>query len=97
LYSCNRIKSIGKLALVDDCILQFVCKNDRSLVINTFQSGNDFVLDLVLSESASGARKTDYDFWHPTLGHPFKANVNRKLYKDRYLIPDCPSTFTCNP
>jgi hypothetical protein len=77
--------------------LQGVRKLDRSVVIITFQCGNDFVLDLVPSESASFADDTDYDFWHAALGHPFKANVNRKLYEDAYLIPDCPSTFTCNP
>jgi hypothetical protein len=97
LYSWNSVKSIGKFALIDDGVLQVVHKLDRSVVINTFQSSNDFVLDLVLSESASLADDTDYDFWYATLGHPFKANVNRKLYEDGYLIPDCPSTFTCNP
>jgi transposase InsO family protein len=39
----------------------------------------------------------DYDFWHAALGHPFKANGNQNLYKDRYLIPDCQSNLTCNP
>jgi hypothetical protein len=97
LYSWNSVKSIGKFALIDDGVLQVVRKLDRSVVINTFQSGNDFVLDLVPSESASLADDTDYDFWHAALGHPFKANVNRKLYEDGYLIPDCPSNFTCNP
>jgi hypothetical protein len=97
LYSWNSVKSIEKFALIDDGVLQVVRKLDRSVVINTFQSGNDFVLDLVPSESASLANDTDYDFWHAALGHPFKANVNRKLYEDGYLIPDCPSNFTCNP
>jgi hypothetical protein len=82
LYSWISVNSIGKFALIDDCILQVVRKLDRSVVINTFQSGNDFVLDLVPSESASLADDTDYDVWHATLGHPFKANVNRKLYED---------------
>jgi hypothetical protein len=97
LYSWNSVKSIGKFALIDDGGLQIIRKIDRSVVINTFQSGNDFVLDLVPSESASLAEDTDYDFWHAALGHPFKANMNRKLYEDGYLIPDCPSNFTCNP
>jgi hypothetical protein len=70
---------------------------DRSVVINTFESGNDFVLYLVPSESASLADDTNYDVWHAALGHPFKANVNRKLYEDGYLIPNCRSNFTCNP
>jgi hypothetical protein len=96
LYSWNSIKSIGKFALIDDGVLQVVRKSDRSVVINTFQSDNDFVLDLVPSESASLADDTDYDFWHAALGHAFKVNVNRKLYEDGYLIPDCPSTFTYN-
>jgi hypothetical protein len=97
LYSWNSVKSIGKLALIDDGVLQVVRKLDRSVVINTFQSGNDFVLDPVPSESASLADDTDYDFWHAALGHPFKANVNRKVYEDGYLIPDCPSNCICNP
>jgi hypothetical protein len=97
LYSWNSVKSIGKFALIDDGVLQVVRKLDRSVVINTFQSGNDFVLDLVPSESASLADDPDYDFWHAALGYSFKANVNRKLYNDGYLIPDCLSNFPCNP
>jgi hypothetical protein len=97
LYSWNNIKSIGKFALIDDGVLQVVRNLDRSVVIYTFQSGNDFVLDLVPSESASLADDTDYDFWHAALDHPFKATVNRKLYEDGYLIPDCPPNFTSNP
>jgi hypothetical protein len=97
LYSWNSVKSIGKFALIDDGVLQVVRKLDRSVVINTFQSGYDFVLDLVRSESGSLADDMDYDFWHAALGHPFKAKLNRKLYEDGYLIPDCPSNFTCNP
>jgi hypothetical protein len=97
LYSWNSVKSIGKYALIDDGILQVVRKLDRSVVIHTFQSGNNFVLTLVPSESASLADDTDYDFLHAPLGHPFKATVNRTLYEDGYLIPDCPSNFTCNP
>jgi hypothetical protein len=38
----------------------------------------------------------DYEFWHATLGHRFKADVNWKLYEDGSLIRDCPSNFTCN-
>jgi hypothetical protein len=79
LYSWNRVKSIGKFALIDDGVLQVVRKLDRSVVINTFQSGNEFVLDHVPSETSSLADDTDYVFWHAALGHPFKANVNRKL------------------
>jgi hypothetical protein len=97
VYSWNSIKSIGQFALIDDGDLQVVQKLDRSVVINSFQSGNDFVLDLVPSESASLANDTDYDFSHAALGRLIKANLNRKLYKDGYLIPDCPSNFTCNP
>jgi hypothetical protein len=55
------------------------------------------VLDLVPSESASLVDDTVYDFWHATLGHPFKANVNQKLYDDGYLIPDDLFNLTCNP
>jgi hypothetical protein len=71
LYSWNSVKSIGTFALIDDGVFQIIRKLDRSVVINTFQSGNDFVLDLVPSESASLADDTDYEFWHATLGHPF--------------------------
>jgi hypothetical protein len=97
LYSWNSVKSIGKFALIDDGVFQVVRNVDRSVIINTFQSGNDVVLELILSESASLADDTDYDFWHAALGHPFKANMHRKLYEDGYQIPDCPSAFTCNP
>jgi hypothetical protein len=72
LYSWNSVKSIGKFALIDDGVLQVIRKLDRSVVINAFQSGNDFVLDLVPTESASLADDTDYDFWHAALGHPLK-------------------------
>jgi hypothetical protein len=85
LYSWNSVKSIGKFALIDDGVLQVVRKLNRSVVINTFQSGNDFVLDLVPNESASLADETDYDFWHAALGHPFKANVNRKTLR-RWIL-----------
>jgi hypothetical protein len=83
--------------MIDDGLLQVVRKLDRSVVINTFQSSNKFVLDLVPSESASLANAQDYDFWHAALGHPFKANMDRKLYKDGYLIPDYPSNFPSKP
>jgi hypothetical protein len=97
LYSWNSVKSIGKFALMNDGVLQVVHQIDRSLGINTFQSSNDFVLDLVRSESASLADDTDYDFRYTAVGHPFKANMNRKLYNDEYLIPHCPSNFNCYP
>jgi hypothetical protein len=93
VYIWNSNKSIGKFALIDDGVLQVVHKLDRTIVINTVQSGNDFVLDLVLTKSASLADDTDDDFWHATLGHLFKANINRKLYEDRYLILDYSSNF----
>jgi hypothetical protein len=96
LYSWNSVKSIGKYPLIDDRFLQVVGEIDRSVVINSLQSGNDFVLDLLLSESASLADDTDYEFWDAALGHLFKANVNRELYEDGYFIQDCPSNFTCN-
>jgi hypothetical protein len=85
-----------KFALINDGVLPVICKLDRSVVINTFQSGNDFVLDLIPSESASLADDVDYEFWNAAVGHPFKGNVNRKLYKDGYFIPDCLSRFTSN-
>jgi hypothetical protein len=59
-----------------------VRKLDRSVVIKTFQSGNDFVLDLVPSKFASLVDDPDYDFYHAAVGHPFKGNVNRKLDED---------------
>jgi hypothetical protein len=96
LYSWNSLKSIGKFVLINDGTLQVVHKTDISVVINSCQSSNDFVLDLVPSESASLADDMDYDFYYALLGHPFKANVIRKLYQDGYLIPDYSSTFTCN-
>jgi hypothetical protein len=94
LYSWNSVKLKGKFALIDDGILQVIRKLNRSVVINTLQSGNDVVLDLVSSESASLADDTDYEFWHATLGHQFTANMNRKLEEDEYLILDSPSNFT---
>jgi hypothetical protein len=88
---------IGKFALVDVGVLQVVCKIDRSVLINTFPSSNDCVFDLIRSESSSVLYDTDFDFWHAAVGHQIKANVNRKLCEAGYLIPECPSKFTCNP
>jgi hypothetical protein len=48
LYIWNSCKSKGKFTLIDDSILQVVHKLDRSVAINTFQSSNNFVLDLIL-------------------------------------------------
>jgi hypothetical protein len=97
LYSWNINKSIWIFALINDGVLQVVCKFDRSVVKNSFQSGNDFVHDLVLSESASLADDTDAECSHAALGHPFKANLNGKLYEYGYLIPDCASNLTYHP
>jgi hypothetical protein len=97
LYSWNSVKSIGNFTLINDSVLQIIRKLVRSLVINTFQSGNDFVLDLVSSECPSLANDMGYEFWHPALDQPIKANLNRKLYEDGYLIRDCLSNFTCIP
>jgi hypothetical protein len=36
---------------------------------------------------------TDYVFLQAALHHLFKANVNRNLYEDRYLIPDYQYNF----
>jgi hypothetical protein len=66
LYSWNSVKSIRKFALINDGVLQVVRKLDTSVVINTLQCSNDFVLDLGPSESASLADDIDYDFWHAT-------------------------------
>jgi hypothetical protein len=44
LYRWNSIKLIGTFALIDDGVLQVVRKLDRSVVINTLRTGNDFVL-----------------------------------------------------
>jgi hypothetical protein len=88
---------IGKFAPIDDCVFQFVRKTDLSIVINIFYSDNEFVLYLVLSESASLGNDMDYDCWHATLGYLFKVEVYQTLYVDGYLIPDYQSTFTYNP
>jgi hypothetical protein len=50
--------------MIDDGILQIVCILDRIVVKYTFQSGNAFVLDFVLSEYASLADNMDYYFSH---------------------------------
>jgi hypothetical protein len=97
LYSLHSVMSIGKFAIIDDGVLQLVRKIDRSVVINTFQSGKVFVLDPVPSESASLADNTDYDIWHAVLGPPFKANLTRKFYEAGYLILACLSNCTSNP
>jgi hypothetical protein len=82
--------------LNDDGVLQVVRKLDRFVVINTFQSNNDFGLDLLQCESASLADDTDYDIWHAALGYLFIAKMNQKLVEDGHLIPDCLCIFTCN-
>jgi hypothetical protein len=51
LYSWNSVKSRGPFALINYHDLQVIHKIDRCVVIHTFQTSNDFVLDLVLSES----------------------------------------------
>jgi hypothetical protein len=76
LSSWSSVKSIGKFALIDDGVLQVVRKLDRSVVINTFQSCNNCVLDLVTTESPSLADDMDYEFWLAALGPLFKGNIN---------------------
>jgi hypothetical protein len=61
VYSWKDVKSIGRFTLIDEDLLQVVRKSDRSVVINTFQSGNDFVLDLIPSESAAPASDSEYE------------------------------------
>jgi hypothetical protein len=78
-------------------VLQVVRLLDRSGVLTISQSGNDYVLDLVPSESQSLVHDPDYDFWHPAIAYLFKANVNRILHEVGYLIPNRPTTFTSNP
>jgi hypothetical protein len=95
LSSWNCIKSIVKFAQMDNGVLQVVLNLDRSVVINAFESWNDIDLDLVPSESPSLVDDMDYDFWHPALVYPFKANMNWKLYKDGYVIPIGLSTISC--
>jgi hypothetical protein len=56
------VNSIQKFALIDAGILQVIRKIDRSVVINTLQSGNDWVIDHLPSRSASLADDSDYDF-----------------------------------
>jgi hypothetical protein len=69
---------------------------DKSVVINIFSSDNHFVPDLVMYGSASFGEDTDSQYWHATKYHPFHRNMNRKLYQDRYLIPDCTLIFIYN-
>jgi hypothetical protein len=76
LDSWNSVKSIGKFDRIDDGGLQVVRKFDRSVVINRFQSSNDFVLDIVPTKSASLVDDTEHDYWDAALGHPFQANMN---------------------
>jgi hypothetical protein len=97
LYSWNSVKSIEKFPLIIHGGLQVILKLNRSVVINTFQSANDFDLDIVQSEFASFADDTDYEFWYAAFGHIFKIHVHRNLDKDRSLIPDYPSNFNYNP
>jgi hypothetical protein len=97
LYSWNSIKLLGKFALNDNGNLLVVRKLDRSVPLNLFQSAKNFVLDLILSESTSHADNTDYDFWNPTLGPLFKANVNWKCDQAANLVLACAPTFTSNP
>jgi hypothetical protein len=61
LNSWNSVNSIGKFALINEGVLQVVRTLDRSVVINRFQSGNHFVLDLVPRKSASLGDHMDYD------------------------------------
>jgi hypothetical protein len=96
LYSWNSIKSIGKFALIDDGSLQVVHKLDRSVVINTFQSSNNFVLDLVLSESVSLADDMDYDFWHAALGHLVQSKCELETLRRWIPNPGLSVYFTCN-
>jgi hypothetical protein len=77
LYSLNRVKSIGKCALINDSVIQVVRRLDTSVRIKSFKSGNDFVLDLVPSEYASLADDMHYDFWNTVLGHQFKTEMNQ--------------------
>jgi hypothetical protein len=60
LYKCTSVTSIKKFPLIDDSLLQVIPKLDRSMVINTFQSGNIFILDHILSKSISLDDDTDY-------------------------------------
>jgi hypothetical protein len=71
-------------ALIDVRGLEVVYKLDRSVVIDTIQSGNDCVLDLVPTESASLADDTNNEFRHPAFGQPEIANVNQKFYEGIY-------------
>jgi hypothetical protein len=66
LYSQNSVESIGMFAMTNNGGLEIVGKIDRSVVGDIFPFGNDFVLGLVLIESASLADDTDYDFCYTT-------------------------------
>jgi hypothetical protein len=73
------VLAIGQFALIINGVLQVVRKLDSSVVINTFQSSNNVVLDLLPTESASIVDNMDYDFWPTALGHHFTAFMNRNL------------------
>jgi ubiquitin C-terminal hydrolase len=49
--------------MVDNSILQIVRMVDRSVVINTFQSSNNFILDCIPSEYTSFTNDMDYNFF----------------------------------
>jgi hypothetical protein len=97
LYSCITVKSIWKVVLINDGVSQVVHKLDKSVIILTFQSGNEFIHDPVQSESGSLADDTDYECWHTLLGHLFNTNVIQNVYEDGYLILEYQSTFIRNP
>jgi hypothetical protein len=72
LYSWNSIKSIGKFPLIGDGVLQILCSFHGSVVINTFQSANDFNFLHVLTKSESLAVDMDDEFWDAALGDDSK-------------------------
>jgi hypothetical protein len=86
---------IGKFAMINNGVLLGVFKFDRSVLINTFQAGNNLDFDLVTCRSESLTDDIDYECWPGGLGHLFKVNVNRKLSKDKWLIPDYLTTYSC--
>jgi hypothetical protein len=77
--SSNSSKLLQIYALIYNSHLQLAQNIDRSVMINTYQSTNNVVVDLILSDSASLTNDADYNFQHAILGHPFKANMNQKL------------------
>jgi hypothetical protein len=58
---------MGKFALIDDGGLQVIPKVGRSIEINSFESCNNYVLDLEPKESVSLADDTDYDLQNSTM------------------------------